>query len=215
LLALAGCGGGSGSGDGGDHRVIAAVGDSITAGNPGYDPDPAIRRSLGLGNNPESQWEWWAQEEHPELQIRNCGVRGQRTDEIAHRIDSCTQGADGVVIQGGINDLAQGIRIEAIAANLRGMVRFSKQLNLDVAVADVLPFNRFHPQADPLIAALNAQIQRIGQQEHVPVLPFHDTLEDPRSPGLMKAGFVSPDREHPSVAGYRQLGEEAFRPPGD
>jgi lysophospholipase L1-like esterase len=210
----AGCGGGDGNRDGGDHRVIAAVGDSITAGNPGYDPNPAARRSLGLGDNAESQWEWWAEKKHPELQIRNCGVRGERTDQIAQRLDSCTQGADGVVIQGGINDLGQGIPIEAIAANLRDIVRSSKRLNLDVAIADVLPFNRFHPQADPLIAALNAQIHRMGAQEHVPVLPFHAAIEDPNDPGLIKAEWVSPDGEHPSVEGYRRLGEVAFRPPG-
>jgi lysophospholipase L1-like esterase len=210
-VVVAGCGGGGGNN--GDQRVIAAVGDSITAGNPGYEPDPGIRRQLGLGDDAESQWEWWAQQEHPELQIRNCGVRGERTDEIVQRLDSCTQGADGVVIQGGINDLAQGIPVEAVAANLRGMVRASKQLNLDVAIADVLPLNRFHPEADAQIAALNARIHRIGVQEDVPVLPFHDTLEDPNAPGLIKAGWISPDGEHPSVEGYRRLGEVAFQPP--
>jgi lysophospholipase L1-like esterase len=213
-LVTAGCGGSDGNGTGADRQVIAALGDSITAGNPGYDPNPAVRRSLGLGDNAESQWEWWAQKKHPELQIRNCGVRGERTDQIAQRLDSCTEGADGVVIQGGVNDLGQGIPIAAIVANLRGMIRAAKQLDLDVAIADVPPFNRFHPQVDPLIAALNAQIHLIGGQEHVPVLPFHAAIEDPNDPGLIKAEWISPDGEHPSVEGYRRLGEVAFRPPG-
>jgi lysophospholipase L1-like esterase len=100
-------------------------------------------------------------------------------------------------------------------ANLRGMIEASKGLNLDVAVADILPFNRFHPQADPLIAALNAQIHLMARQERVPVLPFHDTLQDPATPGLIKAEYVSADGEHPSVQGYRRLGEGAFTPPGE
>jgi lysophospholipase L1-like esterase len=208
---LVGCGGGSLSG--GNHRVIAALGDSITAGNPGYDPDPVTRRQLGLGDNPKSQWEWWAERDHSELQIRNCGVRGERTDEIVQRLDSCIQGADGVVIQGGINDLAQGIAVDAVAANLRSMVRAAEELDLDVAIADVLPLNRFHPEADPQIDALNERIRRIASEEDIPLLPFHDTLEDPERPGLIKDAWIAADQEHPSVAGYRHLGEDAFRPP--
>ena len=192
--------------------MIAALGDSITAGNPGYDPDPATRQRLGLGDDAESQWEYWAQREHPDLEIRNCGVRGERTDEIVQRMDECTSGADGVVIQGGLNDIAQGLPVAAVAANLEGMVRAAKDVNLDVAIADVTPWNRAHPLADPYINQLNREIRRIGDQQGVPVLPFHDTLEDPAEPGTIKAEWAA-DSEHPSAEGYRRLGEIAFEPP--
>jgi lysophospholipase L1-like esterase len=194
--------------------VIAAVGDSITAGNPGYEPDQGLRKSLGFGDNPESQWEYWAQRKHPDLQIRNCGVLGQGTSEIVQRFDQCTQGVDGVVIQGGINDIAQGLPVEATAANLQGMVRSAKELNLDVALADVLPLNVGHHQADTVIGDLNRRIHRIAQEEHVTILPFHDVLEDPGAPGRIKPEWTA-DGEHPSVEGYRRLGELAFKPPGD
>ena len=46
----------------------------------------------------------------------------------------------------------------------------------------------------------------------MPVLPFHDVLEDPRNPGLMAAEWTA-DGDHPSVEGYRRLGELAFRLP--
>lgn len=203
---------GCGSGSGGDHHLIAALGDSITAGNPGYDPDPATRRRLGLGDDAESQWEYWAQRKHPDLQIRNCGVRGERTDEIIRRLEDCARGAEGIVIQGGINDLVSGIPIEAVAANLRGMVRAAKDENLDVALADVLPYNPACPQSDPAIRQLNRRIEAIGRMEQVPVLPFHRTLEDPQAPCTMKPEWTA-DGIHPSVDGYRRLGELAFRPP--
>jgi lysophospholipase L1-like esterase len=45
----------------------------------------------------------------------------------------------------------------------------------------------------------------------VPLLPFHDTLEDPDRPGRMKDEWTHGDGDHPSVAGYRRLGELAFR----
>jgi acyl-CoA thioesterase-1 len=191
---------------------VVAIGDSITAGAPGYDPDPVARRRFQLGDDARSQYEYWAQREHAELQIRNCGVFGERTDEIVQRLDGCTLGADGVVIQGGINDLAQGLPAAAVAANLRGMVRSSKQLNLDVALADILPVNRADPEARPAIDQLNRLIHAIGDEEGVAVLPFYETLEDPRHPGRMMPRWTA-DGLHPSVAGYRRLGELAFQPP--
>ena len=46
----------------------------------------------------------------------------------------------------------------------------------------------------------------------MPVLPFYATLEDPDRPGRMKEEWTS-DGDHPSVEGYRLLGEQAFRLP--
>ncbi len=194
--------------------MIAAVGDSITAGNPGFESDPALRTSLGLGDDPKSQWEYWAQRKHPDLQIRNCGVRGQSTTQIMQRFDQCTQGVDGVVVQGGINDIALGLPVEATAANLQGMVRTAKALKLDVAIADVLPLNVGNGSADAVIADLNRRIQQIAEDEEVPLLPFHRVLESPQNPERMRPEWTA-DGEHPSIAGYRRLGELAFRPPGD
>ena len=190
---------------------MAAVGDSITAGNPGYDPHPELRRQLGLGNDPESQWEFWAQREHPDLEFRNCGGRGERTDEIETRFEECVTGADAVVIQGGINDLAGGFPPQAVLANLRGMVRAAKRKNLDVAVADVLPYGPA-PQADPVIDELNRRIAAMARSTGATVLPFHRVLEDPDHQGRMKAEWTA-DGIHPSVEGYRRLGELAFKPP--
>ena len=190
---------------------MAAVGDSITAGNPGYDPHPKLRRQLGLGNDPESQWEFWAQREHPDLEFRNCGGRGERTDEIETRFEECVTGADAVVIQGGINDLAGGFPPQAVLANLRGMVRAAKRKNLDVAVADVLPYGPA-PQADPVIDELNRRIAAMAHSTGATVLPFHRVLEDPDHQGRMKAEWTA-DGIHPSVEGYRRLGELAFKPP--
>ena len=47
----------------------------------------------------------------------------------------------------------------------------------------------------------------------VALLPFHDTLEDPKQPGRMKDEWTHADGDHPSVEGYRRLGEVAFRLP--
>jgi lysophospholipase L1-like esterase len=88
------------------------------------------------------------------------------------------------------------------------MVRRGKELGLRVAIADVLPWNNGWPAAQPEIRRLNALIAAIAVEEGVPLLPFHDTLEDPDRPGRMPEDWTS-DGDHPSVAGYRRLGELA------
>jgi lysophospholipase L1-like esterase len=195
------------------RTLVATLGDSITAGSPGYDPDPQMREVLGFGADEKSQWQYWAQKAHPELRFRNCGVYGERTDQIAKRLDECAEGAKVLVVQGGINDLAQRRPVRRAAANLRRMVERGKELGLRVAIADLLPWNNGYPEADPEIRQLNTLIHVLAREEHVPMLPFFATLEDPDRPGRMREQWTS-DGDHPSVEGYRLLGERAFRPPG-
>ena len=176
--------------------VVATLGDSITEGTPG-----------------DTTWQHWAALKHPDVEFRNHGVNRQRTDQIAARLDDAVPGADVLIVQGGINDIAQGRSVEAAAHNLGEMVRRGKAHGLRVAVANLLPWNNGWPDAEPKIRRLNALIDEVASDEDVPVLPFHDTLEDPEQPGRMRADWVDPDGDHPSVAGYRRLGERAFRVP--
>jgi lysophospholipase L1-like esterase len=103
--------------------------------------------------------------------------------------------------------------VDAAAENLEGAVGEAKEMGLDVAITDVLPWNNGYPEADPKIKALNLLIGELAERQGVPVLPFHDTLEDPDNPGRMKPEWTA-DGDHPSVEGYRRLGEIAFSPPG-
>ncbi len=38
---------------------VAVVGDSISAGSPLWDPDPAVRARIEAPDE-RSQWQWWA-----------------------------------------------------------------------------------------------------------------------------------------------------------
>ena len=180
--------------------VVACLGDSITEGSPYWDS----RRRAG---DPEGQWEHWAGLLHPELEFRNFGIWGERTDEIAGRFDDAVQGADVLIVQGGINDIAQGRPIDVAAETLHAIVGRGLALGLRVAACDVLPWNGGWPAKEEPIRGLNALIHELG----VPVLPFHDTLEDPGAPGRMKPEWCNEDGDHPSLAGYRRLGEHTFR----
>jgi lysophospholipase L1-like esterase len=126
------------------------------------------------------------------------------------RLDDSARDADILVVQGGINDIAQGRSVEDAAGHLRAMVRRGKELGLRVAVIDVLPWNNGSPESEPQIRQLNGLIAELARDESVLVLQFHDTLEDPGRPGRMPADWTS-DGDHPSVEGYRRLGEVAAR----
>jgi len=126
------------------------------------------------------------------------------------RLEGCVSGADLLVVQGGINDIAQRRPVHEALANLRAMVRRGKELGLRVVIVDVLPWNNGWPDAEPKIRQLNALIAELARDEGIPLLPFHDTLEDIDRPGRMSAAWTS-DGDHPSVEGYRRLGEVAAR----
>jgi lysophospholipase L1-like esterase len=192
--------------------LVACLGDSITAGSPFWDPDPAVRARIGSDLDERSQWEWWAARAHPGVELRNCGVYGERADQIAARLEVCAAGAAALIVQGGINDVAQGRPVEPAAERLRWAVRRALELGLRVALADVLPWNNGWPEAETPILRLNDRIHAIAGEEGVLLLPFHDTLVDPEQPGRMRGEWTS-DGDHPSVEGYRRLGELAFRLP--
>ncbi len=192
--------------------LIAALGDSITAGSPLWDPDPRVRAQAPDQLNDQSQYEYWARRRlGPNARFRNCGVFGERTDQIARRLDACARGAQVLIVQGGINDIAQGRSVSAAARNLRAMVRRGRARGLRVALADVLPWNSGGGGAAPRIDELNRLIARIGREERVPVLPFHDAVADPARPGRMRAQLTI-DGDHPDVAGYRLLGNAVSLP---
>ena len=189
--------------------VVAVAGDSISAGSPLWDPDPAVRDRIASPDE-RSQWQWWASRADDRLEFRTTAVYGQRTDEIARRLDLVLPGADLLVVQGGINDVVQRRPVEQAAGNLEAMLDRGAAAGLALAVTDVLPWNNGDPRAAAAIEQLNALIRQLAETTGATLLPFHDTLADPSDPHRMGAGLTD-DGDHPSIEGHRLLGERAFR----
>ena len=137
---------------------------------------------------------------------------GERTDEIAARLDVALAGADLLIVQGGINDLVQHRPVEEAARNLAGMLERGRRLGVATALADVLPWNNGGGRAANEIVRLNALVHALANGLGVTLLPFHDTLVDPDRPDRMRDAWTD-DGDHPSIEGYRLLGEVAFRCP--
>jgi lysophospholipase L1-like esterase len=187
--------------------VVAVIGDSISAGSPLWDPDPVVRARLSAPDE-RSQWQWWAAEAEPRLGFRTTAVYGERTDEIARRLELVLAGAEVLVVQGGINDIAQRRPVEDAARNLETMLARGRAAGARLAVADVLPWDNGDGRATEQIVRLNALIRRLAGETGATLLPFHDTLVDPDEPSRMRTGCTD-DGDHPSVAGHRLLGELA------
>lgn len=182
-----------------DKVVVAALGDSITAGTPFYTP------SLRMGDS-SAAYTATAQKRFPQTAFRNCGVNGERTDEIAQRFAACTKGAGIVIIQGGINDIAQNVPLSLAAENIEAMVREAKKRGLRVGVCEVLPWNNGYPVAASAIKSLNASINRIAKREGATVEHWYSVLEDPAAPGRMRENLTV-DGDHPTQGGYALLGK--------
>jgi lysophospholipase L1-like esterase len=191
--------------------VVAALGDSITAGSPLWDPRPHARAALPRVDR-RSQYEYWAERALPGTDFRNCGVPGERTFEIALRVESCVRGADVLIVQGGVNDIAHQSGAGPPARNLREIVRRGKALGLRVAIVELLPWNTGYPGAAPVLDELNRRIHALAREEGVPVIEWYELLEDPARPDRMRERHTA-DGAHPSVAGYRLLGEALELPP--
>lgn len=223
LLPFAACGGDSGDETGGRTRdarttegpqaitTVAALGDSITAGSPLWDPDPATRLAIGPAATSKSQYQHWVARRLPRVRFLNCGVLGERTDQIARRLKTCARGAEALIVQGGINDVAQGRPVARAARELRTMVQRGERLGMRVALAEVLPWNNGPPPAEAAIVRLNRAIRAIGREERVPVFAWYGRLEDRGSPGRMRADWTI-DGDHPSIAGYRRLADTVELP---
>jgi len=191
--------------------VVAVAGDSISAGSPLWDPDPAVRARITAPDE-RSQWQWWAARADPWLEFRTTAVYGERTDQIARRLDLVLQGADVLVVQGGINDLAQRRPVDEAACDIEAMLARGRDAGVTLAVADVLPWDNGDERAAAAIRQLNGLIGALAAAASATLLPFHDTLVDPGDPQRMRPG-LSDDGDHPSIEGHRRLGERAFRRP--
>ena len=188
--------------------MVAVVGDSISAGSPLWDPDPAVRARIPTPDE-RSQWQWWASQADPRLEFRTTAVYGERTDQIALRLDLVLGGADVLLVQGGINDVVQRRPLEETARDLEAMLARGRAAGLALAVADVLPWNNGDAGAAAHIGRLTTLIRELAAAAGASLLPFHDTLVDPGDPTRMREGLTD-DGDHPSIEGHRLLGARAL-----
>ena len=181
--------------------TIIALGDSTTAGTPGF-LSPVEAPPDGSGN-PESQYAYWLMRAHSEWRVLNRGVNGERSDQIRQRFnrDVLQARADLVIIVAGVNDIYQGRSAESVQAELLAMYAAARYAGVPAVAGSILPYNTATPEQNARMHAVNRWIRGYGST-HTGVA-FCDTRAAVAANGKPDILSSSPDDIHPSPEGYR------------
>jgi lysophospholipase L1-like esterase len=182
---------------------IVALGDSTTAGTPGW--KSALEAPPRGKGDETSQYAYWLMEAHPEWDVLNRGVNGERSDEIGRRFqrDVIDQRPNAVVIIAGVNDVYQGRRVEHVIEQLRGMYERAKAAGIRVVAGTIVPYNTATPEQNDKMRRINEWIL----SDAGPAVLSVDTRKAVAAPGDLNKLADSPDSLHPSAAGYRLMAE--------
>lgn len=188
---------------------IVALGDSTTAGTPGF-LSPIEARPSGRGDV-TSQYAYWLTQAHPEWEVLNRGVNGERSDQIAARFarDVIDASPSAVVIIAGVNDVYQGRGADQVTRQLQTMYDRAAHAGIRVVAGTIVPYNTATAEQNARMHQINAWIR--DQVRADPAVAFVDTRAAVAAPGNPDRLAESPDGLHPSPHGYRLMAE-AVRP---
>lgn len=188
---------------------IVAMGDSTTAGTPGW-MSPIEFPPNGRGND-RSQYAYWLMQAHPDWDVLNRGVNGERSDQIRARFDRDVLEAQprAVVLIAGVNDVYQGRPASHVIEQLRAMYERAARAGIRVVAGSIIPYNTATPDQNARMREVNDWIRR--QAEADPNVEFADTRAAAASPADPDRLFASPDDLHPSPEGYRRMAD-AIKP---
>ena len=184
---------------------IVALGDSTTAGTPGW-RSPLEAPPDGVGDE-KSQYAYWLMRTHPEWEVLNRGVNGERADEIARRFDRDVLAAAArvVVIIAGVNDVYQGRSTDEVTASLRLMYDRARDAGVRVLAGTILPYDTATPEQNRRMRIVNDWIAQEAARD--PAVAAVDTRRAVAAPDDQDRLISSPDSLHPSVDGYRRMAD--------
>jgi lysophospholipase L1-like esterase len=204
-LAAASISGAPGDGQVMQRITIVAMGDSTTAGTPGWksrvEAPPA-----GAGDE-KSQYAYWLMHREPSWHVVNQGVNGERSDQILARFDRdvLAHAPAAVVIIAGVNDVYQGRPVSHVVEQLRTMYDRAKAEGIPVVAGTIVPYNTATPEQNARMHEINAWIRTVAEAD--PAIAFVDTRAAAAAPDNIDRLLESPDELHPSPGGYRRMAD--------
>ncbi len=179
---------------------IVALGDSTTAGTPGW-LSPREAPPHGRGNE-QSQFAYWLMRAHSDWEVLNRGVNGERSDQIAARLDEdvIAMGPQAVVVIAGVNDVYQGRDAAHVIEQLERLYERAAAAAILVVAGSIVPYNTATPEQNARMQEINAWIRACG-------VPFADTRAAVASRDNPDVLADTPDGLHPSPGGYRRMAE--------
>jgi lysophospholipase L1-like esterase len=150
----------------------------------------------------------------------NRGIAGQTTLQMLARFeqDVVSLNPKLVVVLGGTNDIAVGISVNQIEANLTTIGDLAKAHGIKVVFASILPVSDYHKADDPhyemtvsrppeTIQAINTWMRGWCQSQGWTYMDYYTAMVD--SAGRMQAD-LSDDGLHPNAKGYRVMSPVAL-----
>jgi lysophospholipase L1-like esterase len=186
-----------------ERIVIVALGDSTTAGTPAFQ-SPIEAPPVGTGDV-ESQYAYWLMQTHPDWNVLNRGVNGERSDQIRARFqrDVIDARPAVVVIIAGVNDIYQGRSAETVQKELGAMYDAARAGRIVAVAGTIIPYNTATPDQNARMHAVNEWIRTHAARGDD--LVFCDTRAAVAAPGDPDRLVSSTDDLHPSPEGYRLM----------
>ena len=185
--------------------VVVCLGDSTTAGTPLF-KSPIEAPPNGEGNE-RSQFPHWLRRAHPDWQVFNCGVNGERSDQIAARFDRDVLAHRPAVVTviAGVNDVYQGRPASDVTRQLAVMYDRASKAGIAVVAGTIVPYNTATADQNARMHAINDWIkQQAKTRTRFLVADTRMATADPKNPDRL-AG--SPDELHPEIDGYHRMAE--------
>jgi acyl-CoA thioesterase I len=184
---------------------IVALGDSTTAGTPGF-LSPIEAPPDGRGDV-TSQYAWWLMRARPDWEVLNRGVNGERSDQIRARFtrDVLDASAAVVVVIAGVNDIYQGRAAADVIGQLRAIYQSAADAGIPVVAGSIIPFDTATPDQNARMHEVNGWIQRYAEDQ--PMVHFADTRSAVAAPDAPDRLASTPDELHPSPEGYRRMAQ--------
>ena len=189
----------------GEKITIVAMGDSTTAGTPGW--KSRLEAPPAGSGDATSQYAHWLMQAHPEWHVLNMGINGERTDQIRGRFerDVVDQQPRAVIIIAGVNDVYQGRDVQHAKEQLASMYERARRERIPVIAGSIVPYNTASAEQNERMHAINHWIrERAAEDANITFVDTRAAAADPSDPDRL---HQSPDGLHPSPAGYRRMAE--------
>lgn len=182
---------------------IVALGDSTTAGTPGW-LSPLESPPAGAGDE-TSQYAYWLVQSHPDWEVLNRGVNGERSDQVRARFSRDVLDVDpvAVVIIAGVNDVYQGLGVDHVITELSAMYDEGRRASITVVAGSIIPFNTATREQNARMHEINEWIRT--RAEASSELHFVDTRAAAARPDNIDLLAETADDLHPTAEGYRLM----------
>ena len=161
--------------------TIVCLGDSTTAGTPLF-KSPVEAPPHGEGDE-RSQFAYWLRVTHPGWTVLNCGVNGERSDQIAARFDRdvAAHRPDIVIVIAGVNDVYQGRPADHVTSQLEAIYRRVFELGARLVAGSIVPYNTATADQNSRMHAINDWIRNTAAND--PRISWVDTRRAAAAPG--------------------------------